>query len=274
MRVVGAAFLLVVTAASLASPHGGREAWESSTLSSGAGAGQALRVPATRFAVFDSAYLAQKGVNPKANGMLAALIAFGSALNVQLFDVAPLMGKVFIADGRVDLSDAFIKAVKSKPSGPTGLAGPAVNVPAATVAFVNTEAFGDARTGVTNLVKAFSTVEQEFKPRREELQKLREGLAAAPGDRRQKLEAEIGKKQEAAQAALDRRVKALTGPIYEDIGRALMSFCKKHDITLIFDTSKMGKTDTLPPFGLTLPADAPDVTEAFVSAYNRGELKP
>ena len=274
MRVVSAASLLMVMAASLAFPHWGRDGRGSSSSSSPAGAGQSLRVPATRFAVFDSEYLAQRGVNPKANSTLAALDAFGSALNVELFDVARVMGKVFIADGRVDLSDAFIKALKSKPSGTTGLAAPAVNVPAATVALINTDAFGDQRTGVTSLLKAFSTVEQEFKPRREELQKLREELAAASGDRRQKLEAEVGRRQAAAQAALDKRVKALTGPIYEEIGSALMLFCKKHGITLIFDVSKMERTDTLPPFDLPLPADAPDVTEAFVSAYNQGALKP
>ena len=273
MRVVGAAFLLMfIMAASLARPHAWRDDVGSSALSSQAG--QTLRAPATRFAVFDSEYLAQRGVNPKANSTLAALDAFGSALNLQLFDVARMTSKVLIADDRVDLSDAFIKAVKSKPSGATGLAVPAVNVPAATVAFIDTETFSHAQKGVTNLVKAFSTIEQEFRPRKEEIQKLRDELAAASGERKQKLEAELGRKQQAAQAALDKRVKALTGPVYEDIGRALLSFCKKHGITFVFDTSKMEKTETLPPFDLPLPADAPDVTEAFVSAYNRGELKP
>ena len=274
MRIVGAAFLLMVMAASLAFPHGGRGDGGSSSLSSPAGAGQTPRAAATRFAVYDSEYLAQQSVYPRADGTLTALKSFGSALNVQLFDIAAVQGKVFIADDRIDLSDAFIKAVKSRPSGATSLAVPAVNVPAATLAFIDTEAFGDAQKGVTNLLKAFSKIEQDFGPRREELKKLREEATAASGDRKQKLEAEVGRRQQSAQAALDKRVRELTGPVYEDIGRALMLFCKKNGITFVFDTSKMKKTDTLPPFDLPLPADAPDITEAFVAAYNQGELKP
>lgn len=240
MRVVGAALLLTVMAASLALPREGRG---EGAPSSQDGAGQTLRATETRFAVFDSEYLAQRGLNPKANDTLAALKTFGDALNVKLFDAG-------------------------------GLAAPAVSVPAATVAFIDTDAFARERTGVTNLLKAFGTVTQEFAPRKAEIEKLRGEAAAASGERREKLEAEVKKKQEAAQAALDKRVKALTGPVYEEIGRALLSFCKKQGITLVFDLSKIEKDDTLPPFDLPLPADAPDVTEAFVSAYNRGELKP
>ncbi|MBV8856879.1 MAG: OmpH family outer membrane protein [Acidobacteria bacterium] len=273
MRVLGAAFLITVMTTYLALPHGVRGDGRPSP-SSQEGAGQTLRAPATRFAVFDSECLAQRGINPKANDTLAALRAFGDALNVKLFDPGALAGAVFIADGSVDISDYFIKALKSKPSGPKGLAAPAVNVPAATVALIDTEAFGRERAGVTSLVKAFGRVTQEFAPRKAEIQKLREESEAASGERREKLEAEVKKRQEAAQAALDKRVKELTGPVYEEIGRALMSFCKKNGLTFVFDLSKLEKDDTLPPFDLPLPADAPDVTEAFISAYNRGELKP
>jgi Skp family chaperone for outer membrane proteins len=274
MKVFGAAFILVVTTAYFALPHRAKGEAPPASPSPQAGAGQTLRAPATRFAIFDSEYLAQRGINPKANSTLAALGEFGSALNLQLFDVGRMSGKVLIADGRVDISDHFIKAVKSRPSGAAGLSVPAVNLPAATVALIDTETFGDAQKGVTNLVRAFSTIEQEFGPRKEEIKRLREELEKAPADRRQKLEAEISKKQRDGQAALDKRVKALTGPVYEDLGRALLSFCKKQGIALVFDLSKMAKTETLPPFDFPLPADAPDVTEAFIAAYNRGELKP
>ncbi|HWS86645.1 MAG TPA: OmpH family outer membrane protein [Pyrinomonadaceae bacterium] len=268
MRVVGAALLLTVMAASLALPRGG-----ASPSASRAEGGQDVRAATTRLAVFDGEYLAQKGVNPKANSTLAALAAFGSAAGLQLFDVARIQGKVLIADGGVDISDAFIKALKSKPTGAEGLSVKGVNVPAAAAALVDTETFGDPRKGVTNLVNAFSKVEQEFRPRKEEIEKLRDELKTAPEDRRQELEAEVARKQKAGQAALDKRVKALTDPVYEDIGRALLAFCKKHGIALVFDLSKMERDETLPPFDLPLPADAPDVTEAFVAAYNRGDLK-
>ena len=269
MRVVGAAFLLVITAASLSLPRGGASAFPSQ-----AEAGQNVSAASTRFAVFDSEYLAQRGVNPKANSTLAALDAFGSAAGLQLFDVGRMMGKVLIADGRVDISDAFVQAVKSTPSGAAKLTVKDVNVPAAAVALVDTEAFGDPRKGVTSLVNAFSKVEQEFRPRKEEIEKLRDELKSAPEDKRQKLEAEVARKQKAGQAALDKRVKALTDPVYQEIGGALLAYCKKHGIALVFDLSKMERGETLPPFDLPLPADAPDITEAFVTAFNRGDVKP
>lgn len=239
-----------------------------------ADSGQTVRAATTRFAIFDGEYLKQKGISVKMSSTLAALREFGDALNVALFDAADLQGKVFIGDGSVEVSEAFIKALKSKSSGPTGLTVPAINIPTATVAFVNTEAFGDPQRGITRLVKAFGTVEQEFKPRREEIQKLREEAASSSGEKKQKLEAEVARKQKDGQAALDKRVAALTGPVYEDIGKALGTFCKQHSITFVFDISKMQRTDPLPPFDLRLPADAPDITETFVSAYNQGALKP
>ena len=59
-------------------------------------------------------------------------------------------------------------------------------------------------------------------------------------------------------------------PLYRR--RGFTRVTKKYSIYLLFDTSKMKKTDKLPPFDLPFPANTPDVTEAFVSAYNRGAL--
>ena len=114
-------------------------------------------------------------------------------------------------------------------------------------------------------------LEAEFKPRKDEITKLKEQLKTGSGDRK-RLEDEIKRKQAAGQAELDKRVKELTGPVYQDIGQSLKPFCKKYGISLLFDISKIKKTDKLPPFDLPFPADTPDVTAVFVSAYNRGAL--
>jgi hypothetical protein len=263
MRVVGTALLCFLVAAALASPPRAQD---------GAGAGQRLEVPATRFAYIDSRALAENGIRLEKDGAaLADLRAFGEGLKVNLIDAEKLQGTLFIADSRLDVTDAFLAAWKAKPSRSAPLQVPAVNVPPAPVAFIDTDAFGDPQTGITKLVKAFGALEAEFKPRKDEIAKLREQLDAGSGDRK-RLEAEIKKKQAAGQANLNKRVKELTGPIYEDIGKSLTSFCKKHGIALLFDSSKIKKTDSLPPLGLSFPPDMPDVTAAFVAAYNEGTL--
>ena len=270
MKVV--AFFCIVIAASLASPQRGQSG-DRPLRSSPPGAGQTLHIPLTRFAYVDSLYLAEKGIRLERDSTAEAdLKAFGASLNVDLFDIGKVQGAVFIGDDRIDLSDRFLAALKAKTSRTAPLKSPAIDVPAAPVAFINRDAFADPQTGITSLIKALRTLEQEFKPRKDELQNLREQLAAASGDRKRELEVEIRRKQEAGQAALDKRFKAVANPIYADIGRALSPFCKMHGIFLIFDINRIKKTVKLPPFDLPLPADAPDVTEAFVSAYNQGVL--
>src|SRR5205085_11901584 len=105
-------------------------------------------------------------------------------------------------------------------------------------AVVDTDSFTDQKQGIQRLVDAFQTVEREFKPRRDELQQLQaryDALAkqisdtqkvadqkalAALADQADTLKTDIEQKQQAGQKALDRRVKELTEPVYQDIGNA------------------------------------------------------
>jgi hypothetical protein len=258
MKVLGAVFLCIVVAASLASQT--------------PDAGQSLRVPSTRMAYVDSLWLAQHGVKLDKNpAALADLSTFGKTLNVDIVDVEKLQGKIFIADNSLDLTEDFLDAWKAKPSRSTPLSVPALKIPDTAVAFIDTESFADPQKGINKLVNAFRTLEVEFKPRKDEIAKLREQLQAGTGDRKQ-LEGEIKRKQAAGQKALDERVKEVTGPVYSDIAQSLTPFCKRYGISLLFDISKMKKTDKLPPFDLPFPAGMPDMTEAFITAYNRGAL--
>jgi Skp family chaperone for outer membrane proteins len=268
MKVVGTVILCVVVAVLLASMQRAQDAGGAPSAPA-----QKLNVRATRFAYVDSQSLSEKGVNlDKNSAALADLRTFGRGLNVGIIDIGKLQGAVFIGDGSIDLTDAFLGAWKAKPSGSAPLEVPALKVPETAVAFIDTDAFADPQTGITKLVNSFRALEAEFKPRRDEISKLREQLSAGTGDRK-RLEGEIKRKQAAGQADLDKRVMELTGPIYQDIGNSLKPFCKQHGVSLLFDAGKMKKTDKLPPFDLTLPADTPDLTAAFVSAYNRGPLE-
>lgn len=226
----------------------------------------------TRLALYDTDYLADKGVSVSGPQARADLQTFGGGLGVQLFDSAKLRGAVFIADAALDISDAFAAAFREKHARGTPLKVPALRVPDATVAFIDTDRFGAPEGGVRRLVEAFRSLEAEFKPRRDEVAALRAQAEAATGERKSKLEAEAGRKQREGQAALDKRVKKLTDPVYADIGAALMQFCQRRGISLLFDLRAVKRTDKLPPFDLPLPADAPDVTADFVAAFNSGEV--
>jgi len=223
-------------------------------------------------AYVDSLLLAQGGVKLEKNAAaLADLNTFGRSLNVDIIDVEKLQGTIFIADERIDLTDAFLAAWKARPSRSTPLSVPALKIPDTALAFIDTDAFADPQRGITKLVNAFKALEAEFKSRKDEIAQLKEQLNAGSGDKI-RLESEIKRKQAAGQAELNKRVTELTGPIYQDIAQSLKPFCKKYGISLLFDTSKMKKTDKLPPFDLPFPANTPDVTEAFISAYDRGAL--
>lgn len=263
MKVAGTVILCVVVAVLLASPQ---RAQDMGVVPSAPV--PKLNVPAARFACIDSQFLAGKGIKlDKNSAALADLSTFASGLNVNIIDVGKLQGIVFMGDASIDLTDAFLGAWKAKPSRSAPLEVPAVKVPETGVAFINTDAFANPQTGIARLVNAFKALEAEFKPRRDEISKLREQLNAGSGDKK-RLENEIKRKQAAGQEELNKRLKELTGPIYEDIGNALSPFCKQHGISLLFDISKMKKTDKLPPFDLPLPASTPDVTAAFVATYN------
>ncbi|HEX7315947.1 MAG TPA: OmpH family outer membrane protein [Pyrinomonadaceae bacterium] len=261
MKLLGSVLLWVAVAASLAPPQRARHAL---------GAAQKLNVPPARFAYIDSKLLAEKGVKlDEDREALADLKTFGEGLKVNIIDAEKLRGALFIADDRLDVTDAFLAAWKAKPSRSAPLQVPAVNIPAVGAAFINTNDFSNPETGIDKLLKVFKSIEKEFKPRRDELIKMRQRLESGSGDRK-RLEEEINQKEAAAKAELDKRVMETTGPIYEDIAKSLTPFCKQHGIALLFDTSKILKLETLPPFDVNFPAGMPDVTAAFVSAYNKG----
>ena len=74
------------------------------------------------------------------------------------------------------------------------------------------------------------------------------------------MEKDFKRKGEDAQAAFNKRLEEVLGPIYEDIGKALDGFAKARGITLILDVTKIQ--------GIVSAADAMDITRAFIAEYN------
>ena len=238
-----------------------------------AAGGQGGVTPA-RYAVVDSTALAEKGVRLEGDEQaLADLKAFAEGHGLKLFDIAQVSGMVLVADGKIDVTDAFVGAVQSRRAGGP-LALPALDVPATTVAFINTEDFGLPGTGIKRLTDAFEKIDKEFRGRREEVNRRLQEVESAPAERREQMKRDAQRLQMEGQAALDKRLTELTSPVYQDIARALQKFGEAEGISLFFDLSKFQPSHKLPPLGLSLPTAAPNVTQKFIAAYNGGRLKP
>ena len=160
--------------------------------------------------------------------------------------------------------------------GPTTPA--AVSVPDSKVALIDSSAFADEKQGIVKFVSALKRVNAEFQPRQTELQNLAGQIEkdksdlqkAAPvqdakvtqqqQDKIALMETEFKRKGEDAQAAFNKRLEEVLGPIYEDIGKALDGFAKARGITLILDVTKIQ--------GIVSAADAMDITRAFIAEFN------
>ncbi len=148
-------------------------------------------------------------------------------------------------------------------------------------AVVDTDAFQDPKEGIARLVSAASTVDREFKPRRDEIQQLQtryEALGkqiqdtqkvADPKalqnlvDQAETLKSDIERKQQDGQRAIQKRWAELSGPIFTDINNALRAYAQSRGISVVFDLSKMeGVVMVVNPQGI-------DLTAGFIAEYNQ-----
>ena len=160
----------------------------------------------------------------------------------------------------------------------TAPAAGAVSVPDSKVALIDSSAFADEKQGIAKFVSALKRVNAEFQPRQTELQTLQQQIEKATSDLQKaapvqdakvtqtqqekiaQMEKDYKRKGEDAQAAFNKRLEEVLGPIYEDIGKALDGFAKARGITLILDVTKVQ--------GIVSAADAMDITRAFIAEYN------
>jgi outer membrane protein len=152
------------------------------------------------------------------------------------------------------------------------------NVPEAKLALVDTDQFLDEKTGIVRLVSAAKKVENEFQPRRTELQNLQSQIdkmtadlqkaspvqdpkvSAQQQDAIDQKKREMTRKTEDAQSAYQKRLQDMLGPVYDDIGKALDAFAKAHGITLILDVTKIQ--------GIVSADGSLDITKAFITEFN------
>jgi outer membrane protein len=152
------------------------------------------------------------------------------------------------------------------------------SMPETKIALVNTDEFADEKTGITRLVNAMKRVDGEFQPRRTELQTLQQQIEKATADltkaqplqdarvsqqQNDKIEVmktEFKRKGEDAQAAYQKKLQDVLGPVYDDIGKALDAYAKAHGITLILDVTKIQ--------GILSASESLDITKPFIIEFN------
>ncbi|HEX5708490.1 MAG TPA: OmpH family outer membrane protein [Pyrinomonadaceae bacterium] len=178
---------------------------------------------------------------------------------------------------------ASMTALAQQPAGANRPAAPASSAayPAdVKIAVIDITAFGDQKAGIGRLVNAYTTLDREFKPRRDELTTMKtrydqilkdidatksvadEKTLTAKAEQAQLLEKEMKRKQEDGQALIAKREEELTAPIWEDINNALKAFAAQRGITVIFEKNKLGGV-------MFVVNEGVDITRAFIADYNQ-----
>lgn len=151
---------------------------------------------------------------------------------------------------------------------------PAQTAPAK-VGVINSDLFARPTGGITRLVNALRTLDNEFKPRRDEITQLvtrfnslqqlppntPPAQVAARREQAETLQIEIQRKQEDARVAYGKRVAALTGPIRLSVFTALEAYTKQRGIDVLIDLSKF-------PDGVLLANPNADLTPGFIRDFN------
>lgn len=178
----------------------------------------------------------------------------------------------------ISAGSVFAQPRTTTPAGPPPATAQTGNIPETKIALVNTDEFAVEKTGITRLVAAMKKVDLEFQPRRTELQTLQQQIdkatadlnKAAPvqdpkvtaqqNDKIEQMKTDFKRKGEDAQAAYQKRLQDVLGPVYEEIGKALDVYAKAHGITLILDVTKVQ--------GILSASESLDITRPFITEFN------
>lgn len=146
------------------------------------------------------------------------------------------------------------------------------------VAIIDSSAFSDEKAGIARVMVAMQQIETKFLPLRNELRGMRDRLATMRSDIQKKrqvqdatltaqqteaadrLEVEIKRKAEDAQASYQKDSLAALDPLQKDIGTALTAYAQSKGITLLIDANRVP---------IVYAASQLDVTKDFIADYNR-----
>ena len=148
----------------------------------------------------------------------------------------------------------------------------------ANIAIIDSSAFSDEKAGITRVMNAMQQIEAKFTPLRAEIRNMRDRLntmradlqkkraiqdariTAQQADEADRLEIEIKRKAEDAQANYQKESLAALDPLQKDIGNALTQYAQSKGITLLIDANRVP---------IIYAASSLDITRDFINEYNR-----
>lgn len=148
----------------------------------------------------------------------------------------------------------------------------------ANIAIIDSSAFSDEKVGITRVMNAMKQIEAKFQPLRTELRGMRERLNTMRADIEKKrsiqdarmtaqqteeadrLEIQIKRKAEDAQANYQKESLASLEPLQKDIGNALTAYSQAKGISLLLDINRVP---------VIYAASSLDITKDFIADYNR-----
>ena len=147
-----------------------------------------------------------------------------------------------------------------------------------TVAIIDSSAFSDEKQGIARVMVAMQQIEAKFLPLRNELRGMRDRLSTMRADIQKKrlvqdasmtarqtedadrLEIEVKRKAEDAQASYQKESLAALDPLQKEIGTSLVAYAKSKGITLLIDANRVP---------VVYAAEQLDITRDFIADYNR-----
>lgn len=146
------------------------------------------------------------------------------------------------------------------------------------VAIIDSSTFSDDKAGIARVMAAMQSIEAKFQPLRAEIRGMRDRLSTMRADIQKKrqvqdpkltaqqtdeadrLDVQIKRKAEDAQASYQRESLAVLEPLQKDIGTALVAYAQSRGVTLLLDANRVP---------VVYAAASLDITKDFIADYNR-----
>jgi Skp family chaperone for outer membrane proteins len=148
----------------------------------------------------------------------------------------------------------------------------------ANIAVIDSSAFSDEKNGIARVMVAMRQLETKFQPLRTELRGMRDRLntmrsdiqkkqaiqdakiTAQQAEEAERLDVQIKRKAEDAQASYQKESLAILEPLQKDIGDALNAYAQAKGISLLIDVNRVP---------VIYASSSLDVTRDFIVEYNR-----
>ena len=148
----------------------------------------------------------------------------------------------------------------------------------ANIGIIDSSEFTDEKTGIAKVMNAMKQLEVKFQPLRTEIRGMRERLNTMRADLQKKrsiqdtaitaqqaeeadrLEVQIKRKAEDAQASYQKESMAIMEPLQNDLANAITAYAQAKGITLVIDANRIP---------IIYAARSLDITQDFINDYNR-----